>query len=427
MRMLSALAATLAAAAVQPAYADILNVPVGGTNPRPVPIHPTDPKDSPEEIAKDAARDLRDSMFYNKPGATRAQYDADWQECRLIARGSRTPAGTIPYYYNPAVISPVAAGVGGAIGGLIGAAIAEGAQRRANRRNCLLIRGWRLVKAPGETAARVSAMSDADRGAYFNSIVGAPTVDGEITERKSFSMAPEAVGDVSGPVSGPDALFFGKKVDTSAPLQLATDEGAVVVATRRPDGPSAGRFVRLALARYDRKTSDLIYQPRDWKKTGDKTTYNREVASGNRKAGYEVQVVKLTPGDYVITGASVGGPLIMSTNCFGAPTFHVGAGEILYLGDFIPVWGAAGADGKKLYGLGYASRIEDSRRLLSGAQPQLAAAMKPATIENGATYACSAVTMDRWDIAGAAMIAPPVPESEAPQPEATAAESATAN
>ena len=42
--------------------------------------------DTPEEIAKDAARDLKDNRFYNKPGATRAQYDADWQECRLIAR-----------------------------------------------------------------------------------------------------------------------------------------------------------------------------------------------------------------------------------------------------------------------------------------------------------------------------------------------------
>ena len=48
-------------------------------------------EDSPEEIAKDSARDLKDSRFYNKPGATRAQYDADWQECRLIARGSKTP------------------------------------------------------------------------------------------------------------------------------------------------------------------------------------------------------------------------------------------------------------------------------------------------------------------------------------------------
>lgn len=36
--------------------------------------------DSPEEIAKDSARDLKDSRYYNKPGATRADYDRDWQE-----------------------------------------------------------------------------------------------------------------------------------------------------------------------------------------------------------------------------------------------------------------------------------------------------------------------------------------------------------
>jgi hypothetical protein len=415
MRIISALAGVLAAAAfIQSASADVMTVPVGGTKPKPVPMHPTDPKDSPGEVAKDAARDLRDSRFYNKPGATRAQYDADWQECRLIARGSRTPAGTVPYYYNPAVISPIAAGVGGALGGLIAGAIAEGAQRRANRQNCLLIRGWRLVKVPGEAAARVSAMTDAARNDYFNRIVGADKVEGEITERTSFSMAPEAVGNLAGPVSGPEALFFGKKVETLSPVQLAQGEGAVVLAMRRPNTASAGKFVRLNLARYDRQASDLIYQPRDWKKTGDKTTYNREVVSGDRRSGLEVQVVKLTAGDYVMTGAAVGGAMIMSTNCFGAPTFHVGAGEVLYLGDFIPVWGTPGADGKKLFGLGYANRIADSRRLLSGAQPALAAALGPARIENGATYACSAVTMDRWDIAGAKMIAPVTQAAAAP-------------
>jgi hypothetical protein len=413
----SLLAAILIA---QPAYGDVLMVPTGGIKPKPVPQHPVDPKDSPEEIAKDAARDLKDDQLYNKPGATRAQYDADWQECRLIARGSATPAGMVPLYYNPAVTSPLAAGVGGALGGLIGAAIAEGAQRRANRRACLLIRGWRLVKVPSDVAARVSGMSDADRNDYFNKIVGAEKVDGEITERKSFSLPAEAVGDLSAPVAGPETLFFGKRVETLSPVQLAANEGAVVVAIRRPNAASAGKTMSLAFARYDRKANDLIYQPRNWKKTGDTTSYNRSIVSGDRKAGLEIQVIKLTAGDYVISGAALG-PLIASTNCFGAPTFHVDAGEVLYLGDFIPVSGVTGADGKKLFGLGYASRIEDSRRLLSGAQPTLATALKPAKIENGATFACSAVTMNRWDIAGAEMIAQP-PADAAP---AAAAPSAT--
>ena len=113
--------------------------------------------DTPEEIAEDAARDLKDSRFYNKPGATRAEYDADWQSCRLIARGSQTPAGSVPIYnpalYNPA-ISPLAAGIGGGIGAAIGAAIVEGQMRRANRRNCLLIKGWRLVELPAAQSAK---------------------------------------------------------------------------------------------------------------------------------------------------------------------------------------------------------------------------------------------------------------------------------
>ena len=135
--------------------------------------------DTPEEIAKDAARDLKDSRFYNRPGATRAQYDADWQECRLIARGSRTPSGTVVVPYNPAIISPVAAGAAAGIGGLIGGAIVQGQVRRANRRSCLLVRGWRLVEVDGAEQERVNAMTDEERSRYFDTIVGAEDVKGK--------------------------------------------------------------------------------------------------------------------------------------------------------------------------------------------------------------------------------------------------------
>lgn len=138
-------------------------------------------EDSPEEIAQDAARDLKDSRFYNKPGATRAEYDAAWQECRLIARGSRTPSGSYTYVYNPAVISPLAAGIGAGIGSAIGAAIAEGHLRRVNRRTCLLTKGWRLVDVWPVEAARLATMTEAERDTYFNSIVGAREVKGEVT------------------------------------------------------------------------------------------------------------------------------------------------------------------------------------------------------------------------------------------------------
>lgn len=145
------------------------------------PASPGPAPDSPEDIAADSARDLKDSRYYNKPGATRADYDKDWQECRLIARGSRTPGGSPVVVYNPAIISPAAAAGGGIIGALIGEAIVEGQTRRANRRSCLLFRGWRLVEVDDVEAARLTAMTDAEREALFAAAVGAAEPRGKIT------------------------------------------------------------------------------------------------------------------------------------------------------------------------------------------------------------------------------------------------------
>jgi hypothetical protein len=153
--------------------------------------------DSPEEIAADSARDLRDSRYYNKPGATRADYDKDWQECRLIARGSVTPNGApTVIVYNPAVISPGAAAAGGLLGGLIAGAIQQGEQRRANRRSCLLVRGWRVVEVDEATQARIAAMSDLERSEAFNKAVGDPDPKGWIVTFTNSFAAPELAPEV---------------------------------------------------------------------------------------------------------------------------------------------------------------------------------------------------------------------------------------
>lgn len=384
----------------------VVMVPVGDGKTPPVPQDPVvDPKDSPEEIARDSARDLNGSRFYNKPGATRADYDAAWQDCRLIARGSRTPSGLVPYYYNPAVVSPLAAGVGAGLGGLLAGAIIEGEQRRANRRNCLLIRGWRQIELPAQDAARVTALSEADRSAYFNGIVGAADVQGEVTSRTSFTPPADPSFPLDAPLAGAASLFLGKKIDSAVPVALASGEGAVVIAYRRSGKPFHGHgFVQFA--RYDAAGQDLVYQPKDWKKKGDKTTYLLNASSADGKAAYEVQVVRLTAGDYVISTSGLGRLPLGASNCFGAPTFHVEAGEVAYLGDFIPVAGARTADGTKFSGIAYASHIEDSRQALAAQQPELAKALKPATLHNAATYACAGTVMDRWDVPGVEAIPP---------------------
>jgi hypothetical protein len=403
----AALAASILASSPLFAQATTL-VKVEGSNPAPVPQQPPVEMndDSPEDIAKDAARDLKDSRFYNKPGATRAQYDADWQRCRLIARGSRTPGGTVPVYYNPAIISPAAAGAGGLLGGLIANAIIQGQQRRANRRQCLLINGWRLVEPPSAEAAKVAEMTDEQRDVYFNTIVGAEKVGGEITERKSFALAPDPALKLDAPVSGPSSLFLGKKVEAATKVTTGPEEGVVVLAFRRPDEGSAGRSGAIQLARYDMETRDLMHQPRGAKKKGDLTTYGYLSHSADKKAPYEVHVLKLTAGDYVITGTGVGkAPITTSTASVRRPSASRRA-KWTYLGDFIPFMDVKLADGEEMNGLAHTMHIEDARKALAVGQPALASALQPATLRNGATYACAAINMDRWDVPGAPMLEP---------------------
>ena len=362
--------------------------------------------DTPEEIAKDAARDLKDSRFYNRPGATRAQYDADWQECRLIARGSKIINGNTALYnpaiYNPS-ISPLAAGVGGGIGAAIGAAIAEGIQRRENRKRCLMIKGWRLVKLPSDRAAAVAAMGDADKQAYFNRIIGAETVEGSVESLDRFSPPDDPALAVSPELAGPPTLFVHKNPEKASLPALEPGQGAIVLAFRRTGGATAGRSGMVQLFRYDRARGDLFYQPRDWKKRGDKTSYVVSIPSGDKKAAYELRVIPVTAGDYVLNAGAVGPSAVpMSSNCFGAPMIRVEEGQYAYLGDASPFMGAKLSTGEKTFAMVYTRHVDVARAAVEKLRPEIAAKMVEPPIYNGATYACAAVTMDRFDWPGMA-------------------------
>ena len=360
--------------------------------------------DTPEEIAKDAQRDLKDSRFYNRPGATRAQYDADWQECRLIARGSKIINGNTSFYnpalYNPS-ISPLAAGVGGGIGAAIGAAIAEGIQRRENRKHCLMIKGWKLVKLPGDRAAAVAAMSDADKQAYFNRVLGAETVEGNVETLDRFGPPEDPALAVTADLAGPPTLFVHKKPEKAILPPLEPGQGAIVMAFRRNGGAAAGRSGLVQLFRYDRVKGDLIYQPRDWKKTGDKTSYVVTIPSGDKKATYELRVIPVTAGDYVLNGSTVGTTMPpMSSNCFGAPMIRVEPGQYTYLGDASPFMGAKLSNGDKAMAMIFTRHFGVARDAMAKLRPDISAKMVEPPIHNRATYACAAVTMDRFDWPG---------------------------
>jgi hypothetical protein len=369
--------------------------------------------DTPEEIAKDAARDLKDNRFYNKPGASRAQYDADWQECRLIARGSKLANGSTTFYnpalYNPS-ISPLAAGIGGGIGGAIAAAIAEGAARRENRKRCLMIRGWRMVKLPADKAAAVAAMSDEAKQTYFNTIVGAADVVGEIDKMDRFTPSEDPALKVAPGLAGPATLWLHKDPAKAVMPVLAPSQGAIVVAFNRNHPAAKDRFARLELFRYDASKGDLHYQPRDWKKKDDRTTYVVPVPAGDRRSGYELRVIPVTAGDYVLGGWMVGTNMPPATsNCFGAPMISVRAGEYAYFADATPVMGAMLRDGSKLSTMVFTRNLAQGQAELAKLRPELAGKLTEAPIVNRATYSCASVTMDRFDWPGAGEIATVAP------------------
>jgi hypothetical protein len=362
-------------------------------------------KDSPEDIAKDAARDLKDNRFYNKPGATRAQYDADLQECRLIARGSKIANGNTTLYnpalYNPS-ISPLAAGVGGGIGAAIGAAIAEGVQRRENRKRCLMIKGWRLVRLPDSKSALVSKMGDEEKQSYFNQIVGTQTVDGEIEKMDRFSPPADPALAVGPELASPATLFINKDPAKAVLPPLESGQGAIVMAYRRNHPAAANRFGLVQLFRYDQAKGDLQYQPRDWKKRGDKTTYVVSIPAGDRHAAYELRIIPVTAGDYVLGGWSIGANVPpQASNCFGAPMIHVEPGQYAYLGDATPIMGAQLANGDKTSAMLFNRYFAVAQNAVAKLRPELAGKLVEAPIENGATYSCAAVTMDRFDWPGA--------------------------
>lgn len=372
-----------------------------GTERTPAASPTVDDEDSPEEIAKDAERDIKDSRFYNKPGATRAEYDHDWQTCRLIARGSQTPAGSVTMVYNPAVTSPLAAGIGGGIGAAIGNLIVEGEQRRANRRSCLLVKGWKLVSFASDERRSIAAMPDDKRAAFFNDMIGAADMgDRKVVEWKN---------EFAAPVIDPTP----KSVEvTPSPLpslpQLTEAQGAIVVGFRRADVMSAGRSGMVAFARFDTVKQDVQFQPRDWKKKGDLTTYWVQVPSKDRKATLEYQVLPVTAGDYVLYGAGVGpAKQVVSTYCLGAPTVHVDPGQIVYFGDFTPYMSKPPGGKELVFALAYSSHPEDARQALS-VQEGAAERFRAGDVRNKATFGCAAVNMTAYIVPGAPdFVAPP--------------------
>jgi hypothetical protein len=198
------------------------------------------------------------------------------------------------------------------------------------------------------------------------------------------------------------AQLAGKRADLAQPVTLAPGQAAIVIGFRRPDAASLGKSGQLAFARYDLARRDLVLVPDGAKKKGDTTTYGIKVASDDRNAPLEHIVMLVSPGDYVLLGATPGAVAgVTNSFCFGAPTFNVAAGETVYFGDITPYIGVLLADGSRTNAMAWSDHPEDARAAVAG-HPALAAGFRPAELRNAALYRCFGVEMNAYYIPGKA-------------------------
>src|SRR5690606_33820564 len=113
---------------------------------------------------------------------------------------------------------------------------------------------------------------------------------------------------------------------------LGADEGVLVLAFRRPDRGSAGKAAAIALRPYDLGRADLAGAGSGSDGPGAALV----VTSADRQAGYELHLVRLPAGHYVIDGTAVDGEPPAESNCFGAPLVAIPAGQAVYGGDWVP-------------------------------------------------------------------------------------------
>jgi hypothetical protein len=196
------------------------------------------------------------------------------------------------------------------------------------------------------------------------------------------------------------AQLAGKRADLAQPVALEPGQAAIVIGFRRPNAASMGKSGQLAFARYDLAKRDLILPPDGAKKKADATTYGIKIASDDRNAALEHVVMLVSPGDYVLLGATPG-PVAGVTNsfCFGAPTFSVAAGETVYFGDITPYIAVPLADGSRTNAMAWSDHPEDARAALEN-QPALVAGFRSADLRNAALYRCFGIEMNAYYIPG---------------------------
>lgn len=357
------------------------------------------PQSERARVVSAASADFSASSYFNRPGGSWEDYLADWYGCEQITKGSRIPGGRISYVYSPTMTSPRETGIGMVIGGAVGQGQNLDQLREANRRTCMRVRGWRRVVPTEADAQRLAAMGDAQFARWIAEAIGDASPPGQVETLGRALLPAHPSINPDGPVRGRKKVYLNGDSAPEDQLALGPRDGALVLAFRRPDEGSEGQRAAIVLRRYDLANADLASMPDG---PGDEDSYFSIIESKDRRAGYELHVVRLAPGTYVIDGTSVDGKAPPESNCFGAPLIEIPAGKGVYGGDWVPYRGVKLERGRVLPdAMVMVPHFEEAKAMLAQHQPELAAGLEPMAVANGALYSCTDpnIVLGRWSLA----------------------------
>jgi len=330
--------------------------------------------------------------YFNRPGADLAAHNGDLTGCYEDASKAVTADELVQN------------------GGLFGALLATHAYKgvvAANIENCMLVKGWRVVRVSEEEGASLAAMAPADLSQKLAPWIGADAPHGEVTRVwtneaargsvKRFAIRPDHKDDGSLSL---DAL--GKKISWGArpayqppksvkldpiwpkkplkPEQFATaPAGSAIVIIGVANGGHNGLALKFMRDGDDPKVfpSTVDHAP-DVMFTGIGPIWKR---------GKNINALAVPPGRWRLAGLSDG--LVTLNFCWGAPSFEVKAGEVVYAGSF-------GIDSEDL---GPDLDLAPAAALV-GSQPA-AAKLRAAAYFNGDVSACGDTGMAALEVTGA--------------------------
>lgn len=333
------------------------------------------------DIESDAMRDMTPNQYYSKPGATMPTYYQAWQRCRMISRGA-----------SPNILHGY-----GLMGRTLQDLIGGSGLRRRNRKRCMLIDGWRIVQSDPQISEKIQGISSADWKEFFSGYVGSSEVQGKIVDWNSINPDQEIRKKADGPIRQTYNVIDPSGI-TNAPL--APDEGALIIAFRRPSKYSLGIFTKLNFRRYNEIQGDLDPLSEN---SYDNISKFFEISNSDKKSIYELHMIRVKIGKYVLDSVlpwqdeHYSG---LGDNCLGAPIVEIRSGTLTYGGDFIPAQGVPVNNGSKFKGLVWTNHLADAQAAIASKYPSLAPKLEPAIWKNNVTYKCKEVYFDHFYIPG---------------------------